>query len=423
MLLVYHAHVPRLRPLCGDEVRYHERAITLADGVYLEPQYLWPPLYEWFLSVHYWVLGDHRLPVELSQTALLVIAGLLLRRLLLVAELDPIAADAAMALLLLDPQVAAFAHYLWPEVPHLTLELAAVAVLVTGPEVTRRRAALAGLLVGGAVLMKALLWVFVPVMVAVAVTRSKGGWRDRYGLGCGAALILGVVVAVGPVVVLHGQRFGVWTTGGSAAFNLWVGLNDPSGVADYHSVPTREYFTYMESAVSPVDRNREVWRKVREKIEAEGVLPVIGRQIAKQYGRLLDRDSFFTDQLPRGRLTWGDPRGYGLSVYRYAAWGVYGLILVLVGFGVALPAPGARSWMLPAVFLAGNAGLFLLLHVKTRYRVAFMPALIFFAAVAVHWVVIGCRSGRRSEAVPDLSRRAVVGVVVATALVTLAFLN
>jgi hypothetical protein len=99
----------------------------------------------------------------------------------------------------------------------------------------------------------------------------------------------------------------------------------------------------------------------------------------------LDKDSFFTDQLPGGR--WGPPASHDwrTALLRGWAYGAYGLVLGLASLGL-FQLRGRRGWAiaaLPLAFLAFNLTLFLGLHVTTRYRVAFLPCLAFFAAVAV----------------------------------------
>ena len=71
-----------------------------------------------------------------------------------------------------------------------------------------------------------------------------------------------------------------------------------------------------------------------------------------------------------------------------------------------------RALALPAAFLAFNLGLFLFLHVKTRYRVAFWPALLVFAALGLDRLLDG--EARRGGLA--------AGALLAAGLLALAFL-
>jgi len=374
----------QVRPLAGDQAQYVAEARRLAAGEALHPTFLWPPLYGRWLGGLFAVFGPVLLPVKLVQAGLLLLAGLLLQGLLVAAGIRPPAPLLAIGLLLCDPQLAAFAHYLWPEILHLFLSLLGVfLVLVPGPKPTLRCLA-AGASFGLALLAKSLLGPFVPVL-AVAAACAPAGLRSRQRLARGAAVALGTLLLTAPVAVRNGLAHGTWSISNSALLNLWIGINDPEGRGDYDSVARQEVAEYLLSSPSPGRRERIVRWRIVHKVSEEGLGSVLEEQFRKQYGRLLDKDSFFTDQLPGGR--WGppasDPRRTALL--RGWAYGAYGLVLVLASFGL-FQVRGRRGWAaaaLPLAFLAFNLAIFLLLHVTTRYRVAFLPCLAFFAALAV----------------------------------------
>src|SRR2546428_11148050 len=85
---------------------------------------LCPPAYPRFLAGLMVLGGGSFLLARCVQVALLALSALLLRDLGLRLVGSRLAADVAAALLVLDPQVAGFAHFLWPEVLHLFLFLA-----------------------------------------------------------------------------------------------------------------------------------------------------------------------------------------------------------------------------------------------------------------------------------------------------------
>jgi hypothetical protein len=239
-------------------------------------------------------------------------------------------------------------------------------------------------LCGLALLAKLLLGPFLPVLAGVAALRGSALSARSRALRAGL-FGLGVLAVVAPVATANGLRHGYWGIANSAPFNVWVGLNDPASRSDYDSVVVPEGAAYLASSPDPVERNRTVWGRVLDKIRNEGVFSLVMGQIGKQYGRLFDRESFFTDQLAGGRWRPREPRLAGDLPWRAWAYATYAAVLILAGLGLVLADWRGRPWTLalPALFLAYNLGLFLLLHVKTRYRFAFMPSLLFFAALAV----------------------------------------
>ncbi|HLA77723.1 MAG TPA: glycosyltransferase family 39 protein [Vicinamibacteria bacterium] len=373
----------QVTPLAGDQAQYDTQARLLAAGEALHPNFLWPPLYGRWLSGFYRLFGPWLLPVKLVQVGLLLWAGVLFFRLLEEAGIGRRAALLASGLLLCDPQVAAFAHYLWPEVLHLFLSLLGVYLIVVPGPRSSLRSLVAGLCFGLALLAKSLLGPFLPVLaVAAFVTREKPGGG---GLLRPAALALGVTLVVAPVAVHNRSAYGTYRISSSALLNLWVGINDPQDRHDYDSVSKQQVAEYLLSSPLPARRDRIVRWRILHKVSEEGLGSVLERQFRKQYRRLLDKDSFFTDQLPGGR--WGPPPSHPLrtALLRVWAYGAYALLLGLAAVGLAQirGRPGWRAAALPLAFLLFNLAAFLLLHVKTRYRVAFLPCVAFFAALAL----------------------------------------
>ena len=383
IVLLFVAHVPRKRQLVGDEILYQTEAMRLVRGEPFTPSFVHPALYSHVLALIHRFLSPERIAVELVQSAVLLGTGVLLWALLARAGLGVAARATALALFLLDPQVAAFAQYLWPEVFHLGFLLLALWLLLAAPQPAKWAAFAAGMAYGLALLTKSLILPFVPVLVGAAwwSAAARSPWlRARRA----AAFAGGIVMVVAPVVAANGVYHGYWGLANSGPFNAWSGLDDPPNRHDYDSVVWPRMTAFLGSSTDPAERNRRAWAAVREEIARRGPLEVIGGQLAKQYGRLLDKESFFTDQLPGGRWRRNaapQPRDGWLRAWAY---GVYAIVLGLAGLGIGLADwTRGRALALPALFLAYNFGLFLLLHVKTRYRFAFLPCLVFFAAVAV----------------------------------------
>lgn len=375
---------PAARRPWGDEIMYLDLAQRWARGEAARLEPLWPPLYPHLMAA-FLRLGDASLlALRLLQVGLLLLAALALRGLAERLLGSATAGRWAAALFLLDPQVAAFAQYYWPEALHLALFLGSLWLLVLHGR-SWRAVALAGLLLGLALLAKSVLLPFLPLLLLPL--GFELGWRPglaRAGLALGLALLV-----TAPVVVSNGRRHGLWAVADSSRFNLWVGLNDRSRRNLVDEIVGDEYNRWRESAPDLAGRDRLLRERTAALVAQRGLPGVLAGQLGKQYLRLFDRDSFFTDQLPGGAIV---AQGYGsvaaparlARALRLAAWGLYAVVLVGASFGLARVARAPSPWLVALLlFLAGNLLLFLGLHVKTRYRLGFLPVLDLLAAAAL----------------------------------------
>ncbi len=121
---------PVARRPWGDEIMYLDLAQRWARGEAAPLEPLWPPLYPQLLAAALRLGDTNLLGLRLLQVALLLVAARALAGLAARLLGSPAAGRWAAALLLLDPQVAAFAHYYWPEALHLALLLGALWLLV-----------------------------------------------------------------------------------------------------------------------------------------------------------------------------------------------------------------------------------------------------------------------------------------------------
>ncbi len=421
------------RHLWGDEVLYLTAARRVLGGGASDLDPLWPPLYPHLLAA----LGVSHLAVEIAQTFLLVGTALLLADLARRSyggegPAAGLAGVLAGGLLLLDPQVAAFSHYLWPEIVHLFLFVAALWGMVrigqrigNGEDRTASPSvrppwlglALLGAAFGLALQAKSLLLPFVPILfipLFVAIFRRFGA---RRGALCALVAALALAATLTPTLLANVREGIGFRLADSSKFNLWVGLNDTSRRNLVGEIVGRKYDLYRKSAPTFPGRNAILDEKIRRLVAREGIPKLALRQIERQPFRLFDRESFFTDQLPGGAIVAQD-HGYrdvppGLAAFlRTAGISIYAAILLAAVVGIAR---GRSAWarsaegLRPALlaFVAYNLLLFLALHAKTRYRLQMMPALDLFAAFGVAGLWQGVR----------LSRRGWVGVVFAGLLV------
>ncbi|MDH3403501.1 MAG: hypothetical protein OES32_00915 [Acidobacteriota bacterium] len=376
-------HWPEAKVPLGDERMYLRAAAAVAEEGRSGLGSLWPPGYAWFLAPLLAWGGGAVWPVQLAQSALLVLAALLLRRILRREIEDPRVGDLAALLVVAYPPLAAFAHFLWPEVLHLALMLGAVAWLLHG----RARATTAiggGILLALALQTKVLLLPFLVPLAAGLWLR----WPPRRRLPLLAALAVTVGLGVLPTVLAQQRDFGRPMLANSGLFNAWVGLNDVSTNEFENPVIVAEYRRYMQSARSPLRRDRILRRKIATLVRERGPWTTLAGQLRRQYFRLFDRDSFLTQQLAGG-VVWARGDGYRSGGSLAARW-IAGLsraswaaVLPLAALGIAIFPYRRRPfgwWVLG--FLASQCALFLVLHVKTRYRVQMLPAFFLFAAYA-----------------------------------------
>ena len=418
-LLFWIDRVPSPRRLWGDEIMYRDLAARWARGEAPEIDPLWPPFYVWFLGVFEFASDLAPLVIVCLQTALLVVAAWALCALGESWTGSRAAGQWAAALFLLDPQVAAFGHYFWPEALHLALFLLSLWLLDRHAE-RWPALLLCGVLLGVALLTKSLLLPFLPLLLAPLVSRRERG----RGLVRAALVLVVAGLVVLPTVLDRGRRHGVYAVADSSRFNLWVGLKDRSRKSLVDEIVGDEYGRYRASGATLQARNVLLGEQIAAFVRARGILAVLGDQLGKQYFRLFDKDSFFTAQLPGGAIA---AYGFGYAstpkplALALRTWSYVLYALVLVAAGVGLVGLGLRRppWLWVGLwFVLGNLLLFLGLHVKSRYRVQFLPFLDLYAGLVLSRLFVV----RSRGPVSDAPRRSLaLGLLVAGLLVFLAF--
>jgi hypothetical protein len=289
---------------------------------------------------------------------------------------------------LVYPPWAAFAHAFWPEVPHALLFLGALWILTRRPPAAGWLL-VAGALMGLAVQAKSLLVPFLPVLLLLSLGGATGKAAMRRTLGRGALVALGLLLVLAPRLLAGpGPRL----VESTATFNVWIGLNDRARKERVTPIAHKEFLAYEASAGTPRERNAALREKIRDKIRGEGLLTVLGRQLSRQYFRLFDKDSFLTAQLlaeAPGRVAPHPLEAALRSSLRTASHLLYALLLAGAAFGIAVRPPrGTPGLRIALGFLAYNLVIFLVLHVKSRYRVQLMPFLFLYFGSAVAWLSV-----------------------------------
>jgi len=423
----YYAH--GAKALIGDEQTYHDTALAILAGGAWMPSSIWPPLQPLMLAALYGVFGAHVLVAQVAQTLLFIGCAALLRGLWRDLGGSVAAGNWATALFLLAPEIAGYAQWLWPEIPHLFLLLAMFRLLARARRVFLRgdarratliaSAALAGACVGLALLEKSLLSAFWPLLLLAFVQRARPwfAWRGAAAF----AVALGIVTAP---ALLHGWRaYGTPMIADSSIYNLWVGLTDRWRSDYVGDMGGAELPAFLASGTTPRERNAVYLDKVRSYVADKGAVDVIAAQLDRQYFRLFNAKTLLVSQLP-GPACAGHLSIYQTSpiVTQLLAFGndaAHALILAAAAFGLACWR--RRIGMLHfivALFFAYQIALFALIHVKARFLLPMLPFLCGLAGDVLAHVV----APRREDGALALTpRRISVGAVIAALLLFLAF--
>ncbi len=426
---------PSQRALSGDEKRYVEVATAWAAGESAELDPLWPPGYPAIVAFVLRCGGTLSWVCGLQALALLV-AGLALGRIAREAGAAPPVAALAAALLVLDPEVAAFARLYRPEALHLALlcsglALAIRAVRHEGGRGVGLRLVVLGALLGLAIALKSLLLPLAPWLVlAVSVARRSapegpaGASRWRLRPARGLLVALPLVAVLTPVLLFERAASGAWTLGGSARFNLWVGLTDRSPRSLAEDRTWEEYLRYRDGGATFAERQAVLTGRLRALVQARGIPALVAGQFPRQYFRLFDRESYFGAALPPEGSRFLAGEGYRDAPPLLARLlgaverGLYALLLLIAPFGLVRllreRRPGA-GWI--AALFGYQWVLFWFVHVKARYRLTLLPLLVLGAA----WAVETFRRRGQEGTVPVSAVDLTLGAAGASLLLFLAF--
>jgi hypothetical protein len=405
----------RGKVLLGDEVRYLETARAILAGGPWHPSEIWPPAQPLFIAA----LGASIAGVQIAQTLLFVACGLLVARLAKKITGDSTAAAIAAALFLLNPDNAAYAHWLWPEMPHLFVVLLAFDfVLVRAP--SRLNAFVAGALVGVALLFKNVLTAFWPLLLLAFVE-----WKPlRVRWPEAALLVVALGIAVAPALVAGHRNTGHWSIADSSAINLLLGLEDSTRNDYVPGASTPRFAEYMESGATPDARNAWAWQRVREHVDATPPLALARDQLDKQYYRLFESKTLLLTQLPgpacagyRGAYRDASPAAVG--AVRWSSHAAHALMLAGFAFGLCL----WRRWRVLApwlllAFVGYQLALYTALHVQARYLLPMVPVFAVFGGAAL---ARGARAPGISDVLAVTPLRLALGAALATLLLWLAF--
>ncbi len=387
--LYYH---PEPKVLCGDEVRYVESATKLLAGdPEWRPELLWPSLYP-RLMAGVMALGGGGVSaiwvIQLVQIMLIAGCAVLLYDLTQRLTGSKVAALVASVWIVLYPPLVAYAHLLWPEIPHLFVFLAALWILQARWQ-KDGWCVLAGVSLGLALLFKLLLLPFVPLLL-VAVLAGKPRLR---AVRSAAIVMVGIAVTIVPTMITNYRHSGLPIIADSISFNIWVGLHDTARRDFEDHIAGPAYYEFQASGGTFRERNTATWKRTIDFLAEHSPAEVLASQLGRQYFRLFDKDSFLMAQLPGGReeASWCGYHGRSLAVAMIGStisYGLYALLLVTAPLGYAVITARDSKWMrMLLLFFAYNLAIFLWLHVKSRYRIQFLPVFFIGSGCAVDWVL------------------------------------
>jgi hypothetical protein len=370
---------PAGRPLVGDEAMYVgvAQAWASGDNAILEP--LWPPGQPALLAAWLAITGNLQ-GFLLLQVGAHLLAAATLGRLAFKASGDPRVALLTAILFACDPQVAAFAQMFWPETLHLAAALLTFEQALCAPPGGRAAITL-GAMAAFALLLKSALSPFLPLLLAAFVWRAAGS-----RLRLGALAVVTLLLLLAPVLTLNQRRHGFLGVADSTAFNLFLGLTDRSPRSLVDDQAGRVYNDYLASGAGFLERRRALVESIREHLAARGLGRALAAQLPRQYYRLFDHESYFSAMLPGGSLAtsgqgFRDPPTPLATTLRWFGLGLYALVLASAPAGLAILWQQRRASALWAlVWLGYLLALFVVLHVKVRYRVLLMPVLDLGAA-------------------------------------------
>jgi 4-amino-4-deoxy-L-arabinose transferase-like glycosyltransferase len=398
--LLYLYYHPSTKDLVGDENYYAAAGAALARGESVRLSPLWPPLYSHLIGSIFFLCGVRILWVQLVQIALWLATAFvfygIVRRL---TQSRPVALT-ALGLYLMQPELVAYSHYLWPETLHLFLWLGALWLLVACPG-QWRSAAGSALLLGLALLTKSLLLYFVLV-------GDRSAFASRLGrLPLMVAIMLAVTL---PVMIANYRSHGVFTVSDSSMFNLWLGLSENPGAinAELAAEWERPGFNLKEWNARHLDL---ALRRVRE----QGVVKTLTRQMSRQYFRLFSYHTPFVSLLPTAGPAGSASRSaappLGLrtphakevysfdspalaSLLRLYSCVVYGFVLTVGMMGLCFVRVRGRAWeQCLALLVVYHLALFLFLIAKPRFVIQLLPVFALFSAAALHIYPRALRGG------------------------------
>lgn len=383
-------------PGVQDQISYHALTLRLLSGHGYSfdagwypftpanaPTAHWSFAYPLYIAGVYGLFGVHPLAARLIQAALVGLATCLLiyslTRRVFGSHVGLVAAGIA----------AVYTYFVYYSAALMTESFFMVAALASlemayrlSEEPTVGRAALLGLCLGLAALLRQAILPFVPVLFAWLLWTNVRGFKRPSARTLASLLIAGTVLiaCIAPFTIRNYRVYG-----------RFLLLNSNAGYAFYSSNnPALGSFWLSENSVAPIP----VDLQGRNEAEMDSALMQrgIGFILADpgRYALLtLSRTKEYFKFWPSSDSSLVSNLQRPLS---------FGLLLPLTLYGLYLARPQLRRWALPLLFFAVTAATYLLSWPTARYRVPTDACLMPLAAIALIELYTRATTRRRTEA-------------------------
>jgi len=387
LILFYFYYFPETKNLLGDEHRYLNIGKSISEGGDWHSHPFWPPMQSIVIAVFIKLFSNPILPLQLFQYLLLLCSGFIVRNITYRETKNQTAAQIALAVMLLYPSWLAYSQYLWPEVIHVFLFV--LIIWINNYKYhSIKWMLLSGMLLGLAILFKSLLILFIPFLYLPVIIRSQ--WK-QFSIRIALSLLVTVAVLAPASYKAH-QMTGGWMVSNSSMFNLNLGLHDHTRQHFTHKIAGAHYNQFHSTAKTFEERNKIVTQKALNKITDDGYINTILQQLNKQYFRLFDYQSTFSQQFQ------SDEKGNYQNRYKTNHNNLlvksflifnsvfYTIIMLGMFFGIVVSFRHSRIAQQFALFLLYTLGLFLLLHAIPRFRIPLVPIMGFYSGYLFYYV-------------------------------------
>ena len=420
-ILFYIYYFPETKLFFGDEQRYLNTGLSIAVGGDWHTNPLWPPGQSILISLFARFFVNPVLPLQLFQYVLLLFSGFVVRDIVWRETANRVSSQLALAIMILYPSWLAYSQYLWPEVIHVTLFV--VIIWINRYRYNSYKWMLfSGFILGIALLFKSLLILFVPFLYLSSVL--KLGWKKAL-LTIVSSLLMAMIVMAPASLKAH-KMTGGWMVSNSSMFNLWFGLNDDKRQNFTHDIGGVMHKEYMKFADNYQQRNEVAKNKALKKMKDEGYINTFIKQISKQYFRLFDYQSFFSQQFQ------GEKSENYLNKYSHHHNEVlvkllllfnnlfYFILMLGMFFGVSVSIKKSLVAQQFALFLLYILALFVLLHTKPRFRIPLLPIMAFYSAYLSVYFNHG--NWRQTKILHNKSKLFLISIIVMTITITITVL-
>ena len=388
LVLFYFYYYPSAKIFLGDEQRYLNTGLSIAAGGDWHSNPLWPPMQPLLIALFAKIFNNPLLPLQIFQYCLLLLSGFVVRDIIWRETGNKTSAQISLAVMILYPSWLAYSQYLWPEIIHVLL-FVSIIWLNKYKNHSTKWMLLSGLLLAVMILFKSLLILLVPILYLPLLFELS--WRQAL-LRISLSLLLALLVLAPAAMKAH-KMTGGWMVSNSSMFNLWFGLNDDRRQNFAHDKGRQIYQDYMDSGDSYKQRNEVFKDKALNKIKENGYVQTLLQQLSKQYFRLFDYQSFFSQQFQ------GDKAHNYKNKYQHRSneplvtvvliinTVFYWLLMLSLFVGTGLSFRHSIIAKQFALLLLYVLALFLLLHSKPRFRIPLLPVMAYASAYTYHYVI------------------------------------